>query len=257
MNVKVKRLNDAAVIPQYAKPGDSGFDLVATEDVIIAPGETALVPTSLAFEIPEGYELQVRPRSGVSLRTKLRVANTPGTVDSSFRGEVKVIIDNIAPIRYGTLGEERDIYYLELSGERVLTEIISVCVSSYANMDHYEDRHRRVPLETYIIRKGDRIAQGVIAPVIRANLVETDGELTETARGEGGFGHSGVTAEEFAENTRKAFEALPSLRDYIELDEETRTFVCIQCGRLSEGEVGTWAEENDMCAPCYCEYQGG
>lgn len=172
MNVKVKRLNDAAVIPQYAKLGDSGFDLVATEDVIIAPGETALVPTGLAFEIPDGYELQIRPRSGVSLRTKLRVANTPGTVDSSYRGEVKVIIDNIAQL------DELSYYWTFID----------------ATIQPIDNGAQECPYGTYLIRAGDRIAQGVIIPAIRVNLEETDGELTESERGEGGFGHSGVSA---------------------------------------------------------------
>lgn len=167
MNVKVKRLNDAAVIPQYAKLGDSGFDLVATEDVIIAPGETALVPTGLAFEIPDGYELQIRPRSGVSLRTKLRVANTPGTVDSSYRGEVKVIIDNIARQEPGSTPRLRN-----LNGG-----------TEYYNGQFY-DKY------TYIIRKGDRFCQAVIAPIIRASFDLTE-ELGDSERGGTGFGSSG------------------------------------------------------------------
>ncbi|CUB08546.1 Deoxyuridine 5'-triphosphate nucleotidohydrolase [Bacillus cereus] len=91
LRVKIKRVKDVE-LPKYAKPGDSGFDLVAAEDTIIWPGETKVVPTGLAFEIPPGYELQVRTRSGISRNTKLRVIL--GTVDSGFRGEVGVIVDN-------------------------------------------------------------------------------------------------------------------------------------------------------------------
>ncbi|WP_369355686.1 dUTP diphosphatase [Lysinibacillus capsici] len=91
LRVKIKRVKDVE-LPRYAKPGDSGFDLVAAEDTIIWPGETKVVPTGLAFEIPPGFELQVRPRSGISRNTKLRVIL--GTVDSGFRGEVGVIVDN-------------------------------------------------------------------------------------------------------------------------------------------------------------------
>lgn len=91
LRVKIKRLKDVE-LPKYAKPGDSGFDLVAAEDTIIWPGETKIVPTGLSFEIPPGYELQVRPRSGISRNTKLRVIL--GTVDSGFRGEVGVLVDN-------------------------------------------------------------------------------------------------------------------------------------------------------------------
>ncbi|PGB25371.1 dUTP diphosphatase [Bacillus toyonensis] len=92
LRVKIKRVKDVE-LPRYAKPGDSGFDLVAAEDTIIWPGETKVVPTGLAFEIPPGYELQVRPRSGMTRNTKLRVVL--GTVDSGYRGEVGVLVDNI------------------------------------------------------------------------------------------------------------------------------------------------------------------
>ncbi|WHY30918.1 dUTP diphosphatase [Bacillus wiedmannii] len=91
LRVKIKRLKDVE-LPRYAKPGDSGFDLVAAEDTVIWPGETKVVPTGLAFEIPNGYELQVRPRSGMTRNTKLRVVL--GAVDSDYRGEVGVLVDN-------------------------------------------------------------------------------------------------------------------------------------------------------------------
>ncbi|EEK53382.1 Deoxyuridine 5'-triphosphate nucleotidohydrolase, DUTP [Bacillus cereus BGSC 6E1] len=90
--MKIKRLKDVD-LPKYAKLGDAGFDLVAAEDTIIWPGETKVVQTGLAFEIPPGYELQVRPRSGMTRNTKLRVIL--GTVDSGYRGEVGVLVDNI------------------------------------------------------------------------------------------------------------------------------------------------------------------
>lgn len=93
LRVKIKRVKDVE-LPKYAKPGDSGFDLVAAEDTIIWPGETKVVQTGLAFEIPPGYELQVRSRSGMTRNTKLRVVL--GTVDSGYRGEVGVIVDNTA-----------------------------------------------------------------------------------------------------------------------------------------------------------------
>ncbi|WP_324627910.1 dUTP diphosphatase, partial [Bacillus paranthracis] len=86
-----KRVKDVE-LPKYAKSGDSGFDLVAAEDTIIWPGETKVVQTGLSFEIPPGYELQVRPRSGMTRNTKLRVVL--GTVDSGYRGEVGVLVDN-------------------------------------------------------------------------------------------------------------------------------------------------------------------
>jgi len=92
LRVKIKRLRDVE-LPKYARPGDSGFDLVAAEDTIIWPGETKVVQTGFAFEIPLGYELQVRPRSGMTRKTKLRVVLD--TVDSGYRGEVGVLVDNI------------------------------------------------------------------------------------------------------------------------------------------------------------------
>jgi dUTP pyrophosphatase len=143
--VKIKRVHPDAVIPKYATPGSAGFDMVAVEDVTLEPGEAKLVRTGLAFEIPEGYEMQVRPRSGISLKTPLRIANSPGTVDADFRGEVRIIAWNT--------GDD------EIS-----------------------------------INKGDRIAQGVIAPVVRAQFEVVD-ELSETERGAGAFGSTGTKTE--------------------------------------------------------------
>jgi dUTP pyrophosphatase len=82
LRVNIKKLSENAIIPSYQTPGSSGFDFHAIEDMEIDPRKTALVKTGLSMEIPEGYELQVRPRSGMSLKTKIRVANSPGTVDS-------------------------------------------------------------------------------------------------------------------------------------------------------------------------------
>lgn len=164
VNAKVKRLHPDAVIPQYAHSGDSGFDLVAVEDVIVEPGETVKVPTGLAFEIPAGYEIQVRPRSGITTKTRLRVQL--GTVDSGYRGEVSVMVDNTS---YGSgLFEEG---------------LLTVSAELHPTAETYH-------LGTYIIRKGDRIAQAVIAPVIHAEIVEAD-ELSDTERGTGGFGSTG------------------------------------------------------------------
>lgn len=145
LRVKIKRVKDVE-LPRYAKPGDSGFDLVAAEDTVIWPGETKVVPTGLAFEIPPGYELQVRPRSGMTRNTKLRVVL--GTVDSGYRGEVGVLVDNT-------------------------------------------ERPISLNMQAHVIEKGTRIAQGVIAPVITAHFEEVD-ELSDSERGKGGFGSTGV-----------------------------------------------------------------
>lgn len=167
LSVKIMRLCPDAVIPRYAHEGDAGFDLVAAADVIIEPGETKLVRTGLAVELPPGYELQVRPRSGITLRTKLRVQL--GMVDSNYRGEVGVIVDNTLPDPHMTLP-----YALTIDG---------------GTFRIYDDME--VEGNSYIIRKGDRIAQGVIAPIAAVNFVEVD-ELSDTTRGESGFGSTGV-----------------------------------------------------------------
>ena len=131
-------------LPRYATAGAAGADVVAAvaTEVVLRPGGRAAVPTGLVLAVPEGYEVQVRPRSGLALRHGVTVANAPGTVDSDYRGEVMVILVN--------LGEE-----------------------------------------PYTIRRGDRIAQLVLAPVVQAELVESE-DLSETARGRGGFGSTGV-----------------------------------------------------------------
>lgn len=172
LNVKVKKLHDDAVIPQYAHEFDSGFDLVAVKDVIIKPGESAKVPTGLAIALPIGFELQVRPRSGVSAKTKLRISNSPGTVDSGFRGEICVLVDNTIPLNVRTLPLRKEVWLI--SGKAIQTT-------------------NEVSAGAYLIRKGDRIAQGVIAPVYQADFEVVD-ELDETERGAGGFGSSGVRA---------------------------------------------------------------
>jgi len=153
LRVKIKRLKDVE-LPKYAKSGDSGLDLVAAEDTVIWPGETKVVPTGLAFEIPPGYELQVRPRSGMTRDTNFRVIL--GTIDSGFRGEVGVIVDNVSK-GFGIKFSEQQNGFLSAS----------------------------------VIERGTRIAQGVIAPVVTAYFEEVD-ELSVSERGVGGFGSTGV-----------------------------------------------------------------
>ena len=141
--VAVKRLPHAEGLdlPAYATDGAAGMDAVAAEDVTLAPGARHAVATGLALAIPPGFEIQVRPRSGLALKHGITVPNTPGTIDSDYRGELKVILIN----------------------------------------------HGHHPFE---VRRGDRIAQLVLAPVTRATWLEVD-ELDETTRGEGGFGSTG------------------------------------------------------------------
>lgn len=171
VNAKIKRLSEDAVIPKYAHEGDAGFDLVATENTIVYPGETVIVPTGLAVSLPPNYEMQIRPRSGITVKTKLRVQL--GTVDSGYTGPVGVIVDNIAAESSEELSEK----VLTIGGE----ESYVLCAS--------------FPKGTYIVKKGDRIAQAVINQVEQAQFQVVE-ELDETSRGEGGFGSSGVTTEE-------------------------------------------------------------
>ncbi|WP_342480438.1 deoxyuridine 5'-triphosphate nucleotidohydrolase [Paenibacillus sp. FSL L8-0340] len=182
VNVKITLL-PGAELPKYARPGDSGFDLVAQEDYVVEPGQTVKVRTGICVELPVGTELQVRPRSGISANTKLRVANSPGTGDSSYRGEICVLIDNIAqPVAREIDLNEREVTYDQ-------SEYVHTLDGEYTRHG-WQDR--RDP--TYLIRKGDRIAQAIIAPVYRASF-EVVTELAESERGTLGFGSSGVTTE--------------------------------------------------------------
>jgi dUTP diphosphatase len=143
--VSIKRLRPAPEnsLPRYMTPHAAGMDLVAalTENIHLQPGERALVPTGIAIALPEGYEAQIRPRSGLALRHGITLVNTPGTIDPDYRGEIGVIV-----INHGT--------------------------------------------EPFTVRNGERIAQMVFAPFIRATLLEV-AELDGTPRGSGGFGHTG------------------------------------------------------------------
>lgn len=141
--IPVKRLPhfEGLELPAYATGGAAGMDVLAAEDVTLAPASRHAVATGLAVAIPPGFEIQVRPRSGLALKHGITVPNTPGTIDSDYRGEVKVIL-----INHGA--------------------------------------------EAFKVRRGDRIAQLVLAPVTRASWLKVE-ELDETHRGEGGFGSTG------------------------------------------------------------------
>jgi dUTP pyrophosphatase len=92
--VKIKKLKQEAIIPKYAHSGDAGMDLYSTEKYLLKPGERCLISTGLAFEIPSGFELQIRPRSGLALKKGISLVNTPGTLDAGYRGELGVILIN-------------------------------------------------------------------------------------------------------------------------------------------------------------------
>ena len=142
MTLRFRKVHPDAVLPAYAHPSDAGMDVCSVEDLIIAPGKRALVHTGLVMLLPSMYEAQIRPRSGLALKSGITVLNTPGTIDSGYRGEVGVILANFG---------EAD----------------------------------------FQVKKGDKIAQIVIAPVTQPEIVETT-EIDETDRGSGGFGSTGV-----------------------------------------------------------------
>lgn len=141
--IQIKRLphGGGLPLPAYATAGAAGMDVVAAEDVLLGPGKRHAVVTGFAIAIPPGYEVQVRPRSGLALKHGVTCLNTPGTIDEDYRGEVKVILANLGS-------------------------------------------------EPFPIRRGERIAQLVPAPVLRAEWLEVE-SLADTARGQGGFGSTG------------------------------------------------------------------
>lgn len=166
IEIPVELMEDAK-IPSYARLGDAGLDIYSTEEIEIGPGETKLIHTGLKVAIPRGYELQVRPKSGISLKTKLRVANTPGTIDSGYRDEVCVIIENLEP-------KIVDIDYdFDEKGRPVINSIL----------------HGK----SYTIDKGQKIAQLVLNEIVVANFnkVNSIAEVEGEDRG-GGFGSTGL-----------------------------------------------------------------
>jgi len=142
--LKMKKKEAGAELPRYASSGAAGMDLKAfiEGEIIIPPLGRAKIPTGLFMEIPRGYEVQVRPRSGLAARSGVTLLNAPGTIDSDYRGEVEVILVNFGP-------------------------------------------------EPFTVNNGDRIAQMVVSPVVRAAVSEAD-VLSETERGTGGFGSTGI-----------------------------------------------------------------
>lgn len=144
IDVKIKLEDETVIRPQYKTAGSSGCDVCAhiKEDITLNAGEHKLIKTGLYAEIPEGYELQVRPRSGLALKNGISVLNSPGTVDADYRGEIGVILIN------------------------------------HSN-------------EPFVVHNGDRIAQLVFAPVVQAKF-NVQSDLSDTNRGTGGFGSTGI-----------------------------------------------------------------
>ena len=143
VKVLIRKLSSEVKLPSYKTSGASGMDLMAfiKSSVIIKPKTSCLIPTGLSIAFSENYEIQIRPRSGLAAKSNISVLNTPGTIDSDYRGEIKVIIYN------------------------------------HGNKD-------------FLINNGDRIAQMILAPVMKMELEETN-DLPKTIRGKGGFGSTG------------------------------------------------------------------
>ena len=143
VKIQVKRISKKALLPHYETKGSSGMDLRAniSKNIYLKSKEIKLIPTGIALAIPKNFEIQIRPRSGLAAKNGISILNTPGTIDSDYRGEIKVILIN--------LGKKK-----------------------------------------FRIKNGDRIAQMVISPTIKAKIQEVS-SLTKTDRGSGGFGSTG------------------------------------------------------------------
>lgn len=141
LNVKFQKISEDAIIPSYAHDGDAGMDLYSIKSYILKPRHRILVGTGIKVDIPKGYEMQIRPKSGLAIKEGITVLNTPGTIDSGYRGEVGVIMINHSS-------------------------------------------------KTYKIEKGQKVAQAVFSRIEKAVLIESN--LSETPRGDGGFGSTGL-----------------------------------------------------------------
>jgi deoxyuridine 5'-triphosphate nucleotidohydrolase len=156
MNLKFKRLphGEGLPLPTYATSGAAAMDICAANDYIVGPNATMMIQTGFAVAVPEGHELQCRPRSGLAAKHGISITNSPGTIDSDYRGEICVLLHNTKQPAFSAFG-----------GGPAFGE-------------------------GFIVSKGDRIAQLVLAPVVQAIVEEVD-ELDETDRGTGGFGSTG------------------------------------------------------------------
>lgn len=174
IKVGFKKLTEDAILPVRAHYSDSGFDLFANEDVIIEPGQTEVIKTGVAVKLPPGYEAQVRPRSGVTSKTKLRVQL--GTIDNSYVGEIGIIVDNSTEDTY-----KENAHLIHKFGV-VIHDIESNNIS-----EHGFDCSKGM---YYRIHKGDKLAQLVVQKLPQVHAYEID-ELPTTERGANGFGSSG------------------------------------------------------------------
>ena len=169
--VAIELCHPDAKIPQYAHISDSGMDVYALEDITVHPGETVLVSTGIKVALPVGFELQVRPKSGRALKTKLRVANTPGTIDQAYRDEIKVIIENVeSPIR-------------NITANTILKENGTVDHMEITSIEYGRD---------FTISKGEKFCQLVLCEVPKAAFYRVDSVQEIGDNRNGGFGSTGL-----------------------------------------------------------------
>lgn len=167
--IPIELTDDRAKIPAYAHITDAGADLYALEDITIEPGKTKLIPTGLKVAIPEGYELQIRPKSGRCLNSKLRIANTPATIDSGYRGEICVIVENI----------ESQIKDIAIARDPITGALVDMQI--LYGLPH-------------TIGEGEKFAQLVLNKIEKASFykVKSVDEFESDGRDEGGFGSTGL-----------------------------------------------------------------
>jgi len=165
VEVYVEVLNDDIILPTYADEEDAGMDIRASEDVVIYPQQTVIIPTGLKVAIPKGYEIQVRARSGISYKTPLRVSNGIGTIDSNYRNELGIIMTN--------------------------TSVSKNIAQDNKEVEFLIDRKGNAK-GTYHIKKGDRVAQIVLKRVPKIVWKRTDDINSIEGNRGGGMGSSGV-----------------------------------------------------------------
>lgn len=166
VTIQVEKCSEDTKIPTYARVGDAGMDIYSTEEVTLAPGEKKLIGTGIKVAIPEGYEIEVVPKSGIALRTGLKVSNSPGTIDSGYRDEIKVIVENSEP-------SIKDIEYtFDNNGNPVIKSIL----------------HGK----SYTIEKGQKIAQIILKEVPMINFQEVKNISEISGDRGGGFGSTGL-----------------------------------------------------------------
>src|SRR5699024_7108375 len=179
IKVGFKKISDEAKLPMKAHATDSGFDLFVSEDVSIKPGETKVIKTGIAIKMPPGYEAQVRPRSGITSKTDLRVQL--GTIDNDYTGEIGIIVDNIS----GNQSNNASYVYRDIKGDFI--DASNICEGTY-----------------YEVKKGDKLAQLVIAPIPGVEVYEFDDDY-ETVRGSNGFGSTDESEESILGSINRSF----------------------------------------------------